>query len=437
MPSLSGYASIEGKFTNITKRLTMIRNVILLLAIVLLGACTPQRSRWVYTTQASDSAVQAALVSDPNYPYIWDIHREMTPVFDPPVHLRPCCAFGMDLKVRLTGLPIPIYRVANVVSSQDLGPHVYDAGFAGKGTDDEVKANENNGLIYTCRGGFIDTAHVRDYADWTVFLAHEFYRNLGRSMTIELPPELGPREIVLHPFDMGELDDVEQIVLSVTMAGWASYHLSVWHEIAQWYGYGTFAPAFPEYPSAYSLEDLYSNMLGTKIAAALIYSLATSSDQLYARNFDIWIKNTVDFLSAVPQESTRAFFGAVDKLWWDSSKRIPEKYVVIKRIYDVGLKQNPLLVPAENVAAADNPELMPCDASVSPMQLSITTSLYGYAMEDLVTVQITIDPEYQEAFAFPSDRHRAESRVTQVDFQMIADAAREHDEEEYNTLLKP
>ena len=415
----------------------MLRNVILLLAIVLLGACTPQRSRWVFTMEASDSAVQAALASDSSYPYIWDIHREMTPVFDPPVHLRPCCAFGKDLKVKMGKLPIPIYKVANVVSSEDLGPHVYDAGFAGKGTDDEVEANENNGLIYTCRGGFIDTAHVRDYADWTVFLAHQFYRNLGGTITIELPPELGPREIILHPFDISGLDEAEKIVLSVTMAGWASYHLSVWHEIAQWYGYGTFAPVFPEYPSAYSLEDLFSNMLGTKVAAALIYGLASTSDQLYARNFDIWIKNTVDFLGAVPQESTRAYIGAVDQLWWDSSQRLPDKYVVTKRVYDVGLEQRPLLVPAENVAAADNPELMACDTSVEPVHLSIATSLYGYAMADLVTVQIRIDSEYQDVFAFPSARHREESRVTQADFQMIADAAREHDEEEYNAILKP
>ena len=415
----------------------MRRNVILLLAIVLLAACTAQRSKWVYTMAAGDSAIEAALNSDPTYPYVWDVDREMAPVFEPPIHLRPCCAFGKDLKVKAAKLPIPIYKVANVISSEDVGPHVYDAGFAGKGTDDEVEAEENNGLIYTCRGGFIDTAHVRDYSDWTVFLAHEFYRNLGRALTIELPPELGPRQVVLHPVDVGKLDDAQKIILVVTAAEYAAYQLSVWHEIAQWYGYGTFAPVFPEYPSAYSLEDLFSNMLGTKIAAALIYSLATHSDQLYARNFDVWLKNTVNFMGAVSQESTRAYIGAVDKLWWDSSKRIPEKYVVLKRHYDVSLEQRPLMVPAENVAAAGNPELMPCDSSMEPVQLSIATSLYGYKMSDLVTVQITLDPEYQDVFAFPSDRHRAESRVTQADFQMIADAAREHDEEEYKAILKP
>ena len=41
-----------------------------------------------------------------------------------------------------------------------LGRHVYDAGFLGRGAGQEVVALERNGLIYTCRGGFIDTAHV-------------------------------------------------------------------------------------------------------------------------------------------------------------------------------------------------------------------------------------------------------------------------------------
>jgi hypothetical protein len=135
-------------------------------------------------------------------------------------------------------------------------------------------------------------------------------------------------------------------------------------------------------------------------------------------------------MGAVPEASSRAYIGAVDKSWWDSNKRIPEKYVVLKRIYDVGLEQRPLIVPAEKVSAAGNPDLMTCDQTEKPVQLSITTGLYGFRMEDLVTVQVTIDLEYQEVFAFPSDRHRAESRVTQADFQKIADAARAHDEKE-------
>ena len=412
----------------------MRRYSILLLVIVLVGACTAQRPTWVYIMEASDSAIKAALDSDPMYPFAWDTNRQMTPAFDPPIHLRPCCAFGKDLKVKLDVLPIPIYRVANIVEPDNLGPHVYDAGFAGKGTDNEVKADEKNGLIYTCRGGFIDTAHVRDYSDWTVYLTHEIYRNLGEPMTIKLPPELGPREIVLKNFDTNRLDEVQELILSVTMAEWAAYYLSVWHEIAQWYGYGTFAPLFPEYPSAYSLEDHYSNMLGTKIAAALIYSLATSSDQTYARNFDIWVKNTLNYMGAVPVESTQAYIAAVDKSWWDSSKRLPEKYVVLKRVYDVGLEQSPLMVPADKVSAINSSELMPCDPADEPVTLSITDSLYGYAIADLVTVQITIAPEYRDVFAFPTDRHRQSGLVTQADFQKIANAAREHDKKELSAL---
>lgn len=399
----------------------------LLFLLLLLTACSSQRPTWVYTVAASDSAVDAALASDPTYPYVWDSDREMTPDFDPPIHLRPCCAFGKDLAVQVSNLPIPGYRVANVVTVEDLGHHVYDAGFAGKGTDREVKANENNGLVYTCRGGFVDIAHVRDYADWTVYLAHKFWRHLGEALTIELPPELGPRRIVMQPIDVTGLDEPEQVVLAVTMAEWTAYQLSVWHEIAQWYGYGTFPRIFPEYPSAYSLEDLYSNVLGTKLAAALIYGISTATDQAYARSMDVWIANTLAQLEAVPAASTRAYLAAVDQHWWDSNKRLPDKYVVRKRVYDVGTHQGPQRVPAHLQSAAADPALLTCDPAAEPVSLSIREEVLGYRLADFLTLEILLDPVYQGSFAFPNAAQRAERRVTQADFQSIADAAEAHD----------
>lgn len=411
-----------------------LRNVVQVVFLLILVSCTSQRPTWVYTMEASDSAVHAALDSDPYYPYVWDSDREMTPDFEPPIHLRPCCAFGKDISVQLSKLPVPGYRVANVVSADDLGPHVYDAGFAGKGTDREVKATENNGLVYTCRGGFIDTAHVRDYADWTVYLAHKFWRHLGESLTLNFPPELGPRQIVLQAIDVEGLDESQKTVLAVTMAEWAAYHLSVWHEIAQWYGYGTFPTLFPEYASAFSLEDLYSNMLGSKIAAALIYSIATDSDQVYARNFDIWLENSLKYMGAVRAESTRAYIASVDQLWWDSSKRLPDKYVVRKRVYNVATRQVPLRVPVNRIAAAEQPELMACDALVEPTLLAIKEEVYGYKISEFLTLQIKLDSQYQNTFAFPNERQRKERLVTQMDFQSIAEAARTHDSEEMKTL---
>lgn len=80
--------------------------------------------------------------------------------------LRPCCAFGNNLKIRVGALPIPGFRIGNIMSLEELGSHIYDSGAftisSSQGVARRDRSRERNGLIYTCRGGFIDTAHVRD-----------------------------------------------------------------------------------------------------------------------------------------------------------------------------------------------------------------------------------------------------------------------------------
>ncbi|WP_139765405.1 DUF4056 domain-containing protein, partial [Salmonella enterica] len=43
-----------------------------------------------------------------------------------PESLRPCCAFGYDLRVRAMGVPIPVYQIGNVLSLETLGRHHYN-----------------------------------------------------------------------------------------------------------------------------------------------------------------------------------------------------------------------------------------------------------------------------------------------------------------------
>ncbi len=40
------------------------------------------------------------------------------------------------------------------------------------------KLSEKNGIIYTARGGHIDTPHVRKLADWTAYLAYQVQERL-------------------------------------------------------------------------------------------------------------------------------------------------------------------------------------------------------------------------------------------------------------------
>ncbi|HEX3851415.1 MAG TPA: DUF4056 domain-containing protein, partial [Polyangiaceae bacterium] len=74
---------------------------------------------------------------------------------------RPCCALAADMALHLGSAHVPII-IGGVVSAQSVGRHAYSK-------DGEL--TENNGLVYTRRGGFIDVAHLRDNADTAAYLA--------------------------------------------------------------------------------------------------------------------------------------------------------------------------------------------------------------------------------------------------------------------------
>ena len=78
---------------------------------------------------------------------------EEVPVVPVRRRLRPCCGFGSSLRVRVGAVNIPGVSIGNIRSADDIGRHTYDAG---RSAQDQIAGSERNGLVYTCRGGFID-----------------------------------------------------------------------------------------------------------------------------------------------------------------------------------------------------------------------------------------------------------------------------------------
>ena len=64
--------------------------------------------------------------------------------------------------------------------------------------------------------------------------------------------------------------DTEDIAL---LTGRIAYDISVWHEIATWYG-ASYLPLIPEGYSSFSFEDGYSNMLGVILVKAICSPLS-------------------------------------------------------------------------------------------------------------------------------------------------------------------
>src|SRR4029453_17364666 len=100
-------------------------------------------------------------------------------------------------------VPLPAFTLENIRGLDDVGSHEYRAGLLqitpGPVQDDGVRpSREHNGIAYTCRGGFIDTAHVRDFADLAWFLAAQVDRRLESGGSIDLADLGGRRRVVLE-----------------------------------------------------------------------------------------------------------------------------------------------------------------------------------------------------------------------------------------------
>lgn len=139
--------------------------------------------------------------------------------------------------------------LANTVSLDSVSPHQY-------GSDEPV-----NGLLYTCDGGFIDTDHLRDAADHTLYACHQARRLFpeGSCYTYE-PSRFVGFEIQFKPVQ----DPPDKLCRTIGAA--ISYHIHTWHEIESWYlhaltPFGSVAQRF----SSFSPEDNYSHMLGVTI----------------------------------------------------------------------------------------------------------------------------------------------------------------------------
>jgi len=341
----------------------------------------------------------------------------------PPSSLRPCCAFGDAQRLDLGPVPVPGVELENVVGLPDLGEHQYDNGPAPIGSDDErpVFETERNGLLYTCRGGFIDTAHVRDYADWTVFFTAQIGRRLDDGGVIALSDEGGQRLVRVKAVPPAVVQRIGRRPLVVALARWTAFQLSVWHEISTWCGWSS-SSVFPETSSAFSPEDIYSNLLGASMAAEILRAEHARSEADYNKSMDVWLRATLTSLDVVPPSTTRAVLDALDQRWWDSTKRLPARELVIRRNLDVTDPLLPWLLPPGVGPATLQHELeRRCPPGAGPEPLALPAALDGVRFADVVTLVVRPEDSLVEHVPFV----RKGSELTQRDFPAVLEVLRE------------
>lgn len=343
----------------------------------------------------------------------------------PPERVRPCCAFGMDLQVQVAGVSVPGYSVGNITGIEDLGSHEYDNGAVTLNQDlARLATLEKNGLVYTCRGGFIDTAHVRDNADLTLFLTLRIVAALPKPVVVTLEGDGAIRRVVVGEVPQELVDRLGRWEVALTLAQWASFQISIWHEISTWYGVES-VPGFSEKVSAFSPEDLYSNVLGSLIAGGILRNRRVQARPEWNTLVEAWIPAALRRLGAVPPDLGRRAMRSLDGLWWDSKKQLPDWTLVRRRKMEIDLQVNPWRLPD---AQAPKDEVMDaaCAASPGALRLEIPDRVGDRKVSDLVTVDFEVGDWAPGSWPFTDKKaRRLTSGAFPIVVALVHDAAQE------------
>jgi len=222
------------------------------------------------------------------------------------------------------------------IGPEDLGVHRYRANLL-----------ENNGIVYTCRAGHIDIAHLRKATDWTAYFAAKVFEHLqGHKTEFSFKLYEPSRYFVRldYPEDWDELspENREQIIydISILLGQYFAYTATTWHEIITWFGYKC-TGFYPEFPSAFSWEDTFSNLLGSHIGA-----LALRDDEHpFDEAVTLALARELEKLGAVPAQMSKWAAEKVRGTWYTVNLIFVD---VKKRNFDIGLDDGfvtPLLIP--------------------------------------------------------------------------------------------
>jgi len=301
--------------------------------------------------------------------------------------IRTCCSFGTEMQL----LAIPGFKLTETTSIEKIGPHHY------LGNESEA-----NGIIYSRRGGFIDMGHLRDQADWTAYLYTQLHKSKPSGILLmELGREGGEKNLnVSIPSNMTDND-------LIILAGKIAYDLSVWHEIATWFGASTI-PFVPERYSSFSVEDAYSNLLGVNIGIQ-----ALQSELPYEKAVTQIIAETLKSLDVVSTEAeTYLAMEDVREIWWTREKKLPSSKVLLQRQLQVYDCLKPWLVPGW----IDENQVL------SELSVPKYTS-DGQALNKFYELEFKLNHKFPFRKMFPERKDR---NITQNDFnRLLAQVATE------------
>jgi Protein of unknown function (DUF4056) len=212
--------------------------------------------------------------------------------------IRHCCLLAPDVP----GFPF----VTQILDPTKLGRHSFGGG--GK-----------TGVVYTCRGGFIDFGHLRDLIDLTYY----YVVNLTKR---------GVRKVggVIKPYDspptrrhLGAITVVKDIPDSdlVEVARSMAFDESVMHEIITYWRDSV--SDLGQHHSSFSPEDFVSNFVGAYVAGQAF----NREDAAFDRAATEEIVNVMNLLEARTPAQTRAAFDFIKADNWIGSFTPSQSYL--------------------------------------------------------------------------------------------------------------
>ena len=222
------------------------------------------------------------------------------------------------------------------IDANSLGKHSYG-----------YSPSDNGGIAYTCRGGHIDIDHVKIAADYTKYLSEKACFHLlkgDKNFTFGLNVDPSKYFVDLeYPADWQNLpkEEKEKISkeVSIELGAYLTFTMVSWHEILTWYGFHTVG-FLPEFPSAFSWEDSYSNLIGTRLGVQALHDTSKG----YNEAMTILIKNELEYLGVQSAKTSRYASEKMRGKWWTGTI-LPD---VKERNFDMGLENGyvtPTLVP--------------------------------------------------------------------------------------------
>jgi hypothetical protein len=284
----------------------------------------------------------------------------MKPQCDSPVKWLVCvlclafsgCAAKGQPRPRLGSLPFPgPFTFFELADPQALGVHRYDFW---KTLGDPASRGER-GIVYTCRAGFLDLAHLRAAADWTRYATRKLRPALraGKSsLTIAARDSTRYHIAICYPADWDDLPLPERRAradeLAIAMGQRLSYIMYTWYEIATWFGYKKVA-IFPEDASAFTYEDTISHLVGVTVAGEALRAGPRDYDEALTAS----LAQRLDELGIVSKDNAMRAVRQVEGHWWAAGESL-------KRHLDTGFdgrSVEPWLVPGFEPCGEDPPHV--------------------------------------------------------------------------------